>query len=260
MNITQKHLKKTQDKIEHAFKNMGIDPAYINWDKLVLKDILRLRSGELESALSVHGKTLQRLAGDYRKIGKLRKSRHFKQVLRENPKAGEILAAYDANLSELRRLHSGYRFLLKKYDKFHQAWERHGLEYRFDFERLGLPVGEWNWRAIDEAYGNFQAMSKEGRISMEEFAFIQESYKSLFDLMMRKLYFMDRHPTLRKLFLDSVIRHQEKSAFLKRYGQRLNEEGLQLGYDVFRIKTDNGSLQELIVPNLYRQKLLEKGN
>ena len=136
--------------------------------------------------------------------------------------------------------------------------KRHGKEYRFDFERLGLRDGEWDWRLIDDAYGEFQKLSKEGAISNKEFMLIQESYQSLADFMMRKLYFLSRYPILKNLFYESVV--NQRTSFLQTYGQRLNEkDGLQLGYDVFTFKTKDSNV-EVIVPNLYRQKLIPNRN
>ena len=260
LNMTQKRLKRTQDKFDRAFKKLGMDPPYATWDKLVLKDIHRLRSRELKSRLLAHRDILIRLGANFNEVGQLSQSRKFRKVLQENPAAGKTLAAYDVTLAELQQVHSGYRFLLKEHDKFQKAWERYAQEHRFDFEQLGLPAGEWNWRAIDEAYGNFKELSQAGRISVEEFAFVQESYKNLTDFMMRKVYLMGQYPTLRRLFLDSIILREEQSTFLARYGQRLNEKGMQLGYDVFSVRATDGSSQELIVPNLHRQRLLKREN
>ena len=215
MNRAQKHFRKTNDKIERAFKNLGVESEYVTWNKDTLKDIYSLRMRELK----------------------------------KTPRA---FAESNATLSEIKKVDESYHFLLKKYARFQKSWERHGVEYRFDFERLGLPPGEWNWHAIDDAYAKFQLAWKEKRISEKEFGLAQESFERLNNFLMGKLYNLSRHPTLKELFLESVGRDRIGN-FFEVYGRRLNEDGLHLDYDVVVLKSDNGSTRELIIPRLSRR-------
>ena len=256
--MVQNKLSNSNDKIERAFKNLGVDPTHITWNKLTLEDIHRLRTRELEAKLLAEGRKLRKLAKDSRPIKRLRQDSQFKRAVKENRDIRESLAAYDVIWAEGRRVDEGYRLLLKKYAKLQKVWKRNSIEYRFDFEKLGLPVGEWNWKAIDEAYAGFKKSRESNKISVEEFALVQESVRRLADFMVGKIYFLSRYPTLKELFLQSVIRDRGK-LFLESYRQRLNEDGLQLGYDVIPLKSDDGIMRELIIPNLYRQELLSQG-
>ena len=255
--MVNNHFRKTSTKTERAFKNLGIDSPHITWNKQSLEDVHRLRIRELESKRLAQENKIQELMGDVRPIKKLRKIGKFKRAMKEDGGIREAVAAYDRTLAEMERVHSGYRFLLDKYAKFQKAWERHGLEYRFDFEKLGLPAGEWNWNAINGAYEGFKKAMKNDQISAKEFAQINESFQRLADFMMRKLHTLKNYPTVKELFLQSVVRDKE-GVFLKGYGQRLSENGLHLGYDVIHLKPENSTVQELIIPRLYRQKLLPK--
>ena len=256
-NMAERHLRKTSGKIARAFKNLGVDPPYVTWDPQALRDIHRLRMREVESGRLAQERKLQELVGDTRPIRQLRKGRKFRRALKENGKVRETMVAYDAIVAESKQVHSGYRFLMDRYAKFQKRWELHGVEYRFDFEKLGLPVGEWNWRAIDEAYGGFKKALENDQISADEFARVQESFQKLNDFMMGRLHILKNYPILRELFLQSVIRDRA-GLFLEHYSRRLSEDGLHLGYDVIRLKSDDGTVQDLIMARLHRQKLLRQ--
>lgn len=216
---------------EH-FGNIGIhEPRLYMWNSRTIEDAALIRIRDLRH----EALTLAPPAG-------------VLPAVRETELAAR-LARIEEITFEIERVLQSRNILLREGERVSRALERLNHVHRFDFERLGLPVGSWNPADIQAAIAERARQAAIGELSAAEWKRVQEIGRAL-ELALRKLA-PPNQPYTRSLVGETIARGG-REMFPKPGANsgRIEPELYPIEYDVLPgagVREDGG-VAEILMP------------
>ncbi len=265
--IIQRKARRLDLKITAAFQNLGIAPQNIRFERTFIDDFYQTKKVGLESQMA---ETMRRIrevtasdVGVQTSTSPLSPQRLQRQLRNRGydlnqAELSQLLRNYRSGHQAYRNLQSGHQTISQLISRHQRLWIRYSEEFRFDFERLGLKPGNWDWNELGSAFRASKNRHQEGLITEKQFNEIEESYVKIMNFMLSKARQFSQTQSLKSLYLNAIRGNDPTDLSVPTDFFNTNSVGEQFGYEVISlVNKQSGEAYELIIPTLRQQGLLQ---